>query len=126
MNGMSAQEFAEAVQSLIQRDKQSNAEASQRPGRSSLDTTVDQAEDVPGKDFAAASFANVSYLPAPISQLYRKTDAAGNTTYINILSARVVGWTNGLGSSYSEDRVPNAQGTNAFTSVFTGWSSGYV
>lgn len=125
MNGMSAEDFVQAVQAVVQREKQAGAAAAKATGRPALDTTAGQEEDVPGRDVSPASFAEVSYSPPPIST-YRTLLPDGTYRTVNVISAVVRGWAPGVGSSYVEDSAPNAIGTNAFSRSFTGWSSDYI
>jgi hypothetical protein len=125
MNGMSAEDFVQAVQAVVQREKQAGAAAAKTAGRPALDTTAGQGEDIPGRDVSPASFAEVSYSPAPIST-YRTLLPDGTYRTINVIAAVVRGWAAGVGSSYAEDNAPISIGTDGFSRQFTGWSSDYI
>ena len=66
-NGMTAQQFVEAVQAVTQQTSKAAEKASRMPSRARADTSVDQTDNVPGRDVDLASFAEVSYVPAPVN-----------------------------------------------------------
>ena len=121
----SPEEFAAAVNGLIQKREQAVQKAAKATGSAGEDTTVNRADRIPGRGKAEASFAYVTYVPAPIYQLRRTTNPDGSITTIEIIDSTVVGWTAG-GSVSPEDNVSRALGATAFSGGITGWPSQYA
>lgn len=125
--GLTAEELAQAVQSVVQRTQKAEDRADRKANAGRPDTSVDRSDSVPGRDVDLASFGNVTYFPDPhnLNQL-TTTDTATSTTYTLVVAAKVYGWTGNAGSVDPEDTINRAQGTNAFGNTFTGWSSNYT
>ncbi|MCJ2015576.1 hypothetical protein [Methylobacterium sp. J-076] len=120
-----ADQLADAIQSLIQRNLRSTAGAPRAPGTSQVDTTADQSDPVPGRDVAYGSFAKIQYFPSPINTSSPRDNPDGSRTFVKVMNAQVIGWTANRGSSYAEDTKTTVLGTDGFSGTFTGWSSQY-
>lgn len=121
-----ADELADAIQSLIQRNLRSAQGAPRSPGTSQVDTSADQTDPVPGRDVSYGSFAKIQYFPSPINTSTPRDNTDGSRTYVKVLNAQVIGWTANRGSSYAEDTKTTVLGTDGFSGTFKGWSSNFL